>query len=132
VARLMLALILLIQGDLIAARSRLERDAVLERMKQLSSRSALIPKAGLKPTSPSPIGIWAMSSVLASLIDQALLRAEKLGQPGTIASALHWKSILESRRGDVSATAASAGALLRLIEEHGIKQYAAIGRIHSN
>ena len=52
--------------------------------------------------------------------------------PRLIASALAFKTIIESRRGDAPATRVSVESLLQLTQERNLKTYADIGRIYSN
>ena len=43
-----------------------------------------------------------------------------------------FKTVLESRRGDVSATRLGAESLLALTEEHNLKTYADVGQVYAN
>jgi predicted ATPase len=65
-------------------------------------------------------------------IDFAIRRADELGHVATIANALFFKTVLESRRDDVSATRFAASALLELSEKHGFKTYADLGPVYAN
>jgi len=64
-------------------------------------------------------------------IDRAIRRADELGLVALVAEALHWKTVLECRRGDVRAARLAANALLGLTEEHGIKTYAQSGQMYA-
>jgi predicted ATPase len=77
---------------------------------------------------------WHLGDVerARQLIDRATQRAEELGQAAAMANALFWKSVLETRRNDASATRLAADALLGLTEEYGLKTYADIGQMYAN
>ena len=45
---------------------------------------------------------------------------------------LFFKTALESRRGDVSATSAAVKSLLALTQEHNLKTYADLGRVYAS
>jgi hypothetical protein len=58
--------------------------------------------------------------------------AGELADVANIATALFFRTILESRRDDVSATRLAADALLALSEEYGIKTYSDEARVYAN
>ena len=53
-----------------------------------------------------------------------------MGHVATVANVLFFKTVLESRRDDVSATQQAAEALLRLTEEHDIKSFADMVQVY--
>jgi predicted ATPase len=55
-----------------------------------------------------------------------------LGQAATIANSLFWKTYLECRRDDVTATRFAADALLVVTKEYGIEAYAHAGQIFAS
>jgi predicted ATPase len=55
-----------------------------------------------------------------------------LGHAAFIASALFFETVLESRRGDITATRLTAEALLALTEELNLKTYTDLGRLYAN
>jgi hypothetical protein len=57
------------------------------------------------------------------LSDESIRVATELNHAASIASALFFKTVLESRRGDVIATGAAVNALLAVTEEHNLKTY---------
>jgi predicted ATPase len=58
--------------------------------------------------------------------------ADELGHVASIASALFFKTVLESRRGDVLATRTTVESLLQLTEEHNLKTYTDLGQMYAN
>ena len=64
--------------------------------------------------------------------DWSTRRAAELGHVTAVASALYFKTVIESRRGDVSATRIGAESLLTLTEEHDLKTYAGVGQVYAN
>jgi predicted ATPase len=135
VARRMLGLILLKQGDVKAARSVLERalnDYVPERdgeaQFQFGRDTEVSAAANLA------LAEWHLGDVerVRQLINRAVRRAEEFGNVAAVAHALNWKAVLESHRQDVSATRDAADALLALTEERGIRTYADFARIYAN
>ncbi len=55
-----------------------------------------------------------------------------MGHAASIASALFFKTVLESRRGDITAARLAVEALLALTEELNLKTYTDLGRVYSN
>jgi predicted ATPase len=55
-----------------------------------------------------------------------------LGHAAFIASALFFETVLESRRGDITATRLTAEALLALTEELNLKTYTDLGQVYAN
>ena len=55
-----------------------------------------------------------------------------MGHAASIASALFFKTVLESRRGDITATRLTVEALLALTEELNLKTYTDLGQVYAN
>jgi predicted ATPase len=66
------------------------------------------------------------------LTSESSRRANELGHVASIASALFFKTVLESRRGDALATRATVESLLALTEEHNLKTYTDLGQVYAN
>jgi predicted ATPase len=134
VARRMLGFVLLNQGDLKEARSILERaldDCIPERdagAQFLFSTDTEVSAAGYLA-----LVEWHLGEVESArhFIDRAIRRSDELGHVAAVADALRWKTGLECRRNDATATRGTADALLRLAEGHGIKTYADIGQMYA-
>ncbi len=62
------------------------------------------------------------------LIDESTRRANELGHVAAIASALFFRTVIESRRGDVPAARVAVESLRALTDEHSLKTYADLGR----
>jgi predicted ATPase len=59
----------------------------------------------------------------------AVALGEELGQPSTLALALHFAAMLEQYRGEVAAVRASAEATMAIATEHGLSFWQACGQI---
>jgi predicted ATPase len=131
-ARRMLGLVCLYQGDLKAARSVLER-AFCEYVPERDGEARL-PARDVGAAAFLALTEWHLGEVerARQLIDYATRRADELGHVATVANALFFKTVLESRRDDVSATRLAANALLELSEEYGFKTYAELGPVYTN
>jgi predicted ATPase len=66
------------------------------------------------------------------LSNESTRLATDLNHCASLASALFFKTVLESRRGDVIATGAAVKALLAVTEEHNLKTYTDLGRMYAN
>jgi predicted ATPase len=66
------------------------------------------------------------------LTDWSIRRAAELGHVAAVASALFFKTVIASRRGDVQTTRHGAESLLALTEEHGMRTYADVGQVYAN
>jgi predicted ATPase len=66
------------------------------------------------------------------LTDRSTRCSAELGHVPAVASALYFTTVLDSRRGDVSATRLGAESLLALTEQHNMKTYADVGRVYAN
>ncbi len=131
-ARLMLGLICLYQGDLKVARSVLElalADYAPERDGDMR-----FPAGEVNAAAFLALVEWHLGRVerARQLIQQALRRADELAHVATVANALFFDAVLESRRNDVSATRLAADNLVRLSQEYGIKAYADVGQVYAN
>jgi hypothetical protein len=65
------------------------------------------------------------------LIDWSTRRAAELGHVAAVASALFFKTVIASRRGDVPATRLGAESLLALTEEHDMRTYTDVGQMYA-
>jgi predicted ATPase len=134
VARRMLGFVLLNQGDLKEARSVLERaleDCIPER--DAGARFLFSTDTEVSAAAYLALVEWHLGEVESARrsIDRAVRRSDELDHVAALADALRWKTGLECRRNDASATRVAADALLRLAEGHGIKTYADIGQIYA-
>jgi predicted ATPase len=66
------------------------------------------------------------------LSEESNRRAIALGHAASLASALFFKTVLESRRGDIAATQLTVEALLALTEELNLKTYTDLGRVYAS
>ena len=75
---------------------------------------------------------WHLGEVdrARQLIDRATRRANEKAHILTVANALVFETILESRRNDVAATLNAAEALLALTEERGIRTFLDMGQVY--
>jgi predicted ATPase len=134
VARRMLGMTLLLQGDLRLARSLLARalaDFVPER--DGGARLQFGTDSQVGAAAILALAEWHLGEVARArqLSEQAIRRARELGHTGSVVIAFFWKTFLESLRNDVSATRVAADALLRVTEGHGIKNLTDLGQICS-
>ena len=135
VARRVLGFVLLRMGDLLAARSVLERaldDYIAERDGETLFRFGN--DTQMSATNFLALTEWHLGEVerARQLTDWSTRRAAELGHVTAVASALYFKTVIESRRGDVSATRIGAESLLTLTEEHDLKTYADVGQVYAN
>jgi predicted ATPase len=128
----MLGLVCLYQGDLKAARSLLEQ-ALSEYVAERDGEAGF-PAGDVSAAAFLALTEWHLGEVESARqhIQQAVRRADELAHVETIANALFFRTILESRRDDVSATSLAADALLALAEEYGIKTYSDEARVYAN
>ena len=136
-ARRMLGLILLNQGELKGARSALERalgDTISQRDGEAQFLFDWDTDGEASAAAYLALAEWHLGDLERSrqLILGAISRADKLGHVATAANVLFFKTALESRRRDVSATQQAAAALLRLTEKHGIKSFADMVQVYVN
>jgi hypothetical protein len=77
---------------------------------------------------------WHLGGVARArqLSEQAIRRADELGHAASAAVAFLFKTFLQSRRNDVSATRLAADGLLRAMEGHGIMNLTDLGQMYSN
>jgi tetratricopeptide (TPR) repeat protein len=135
VARRMLGLVLLFQGDLKAARSMLER-ALVECGPERDGETRFRFGRDTEVSAAAYLALaeWHLGEVERArrLIDRALRRAEELGHVATVVQARFWNTMLETCRNDVAAARLAADALLETTKEHGIKTYADLGQVFAN
>jgi class 3 adenylate cyclase/predicted ATPase len=132
-ARRALGLVCLMQGDLKAARSVLER-ALADYLPERDAETQFIFGRDTEVAAAAYLAVaeWHLGEVERArhLIERSSRRADELGHGSVIAKA--FKTLLESRRNDASATRLAADAALRLTKEYGIKTYADAGQILAN
>ena len=77
---------------------------------------------------------WHLGEVerARQLTDWSTRRAAELGHVAAVASALYFKTAIESRRGDISATRIGAESLVTLTEQHDLKTYADVSHVYAN
>jgi predicted ATPase len=121
----MLGLVHLYQGNLKEAQSILEREATEF---QLSPAGHVTAAAFLALTE------WHLGEIerARQSIDGAIQRADETADAASIGTALFFRTVLESRRDDVSATRLAADALLGLSEQYGMKTYSDQGKVYAN
>ncbi|HZZ24432.1 MAG TPA: AAA family ATPase [Roseiarcus sp.] len=135
VARRVLGFVLLRMGDLLAARSVLERaldDYIAERDGESLFRFGN--DTQVSATNFLALTEWHLGELerARQLSDWSTRRAAELGHVAAVAGALYFKTVIESRRGDVSATRIGAESLLTLTEEHDLKTYANVSQVYAN
>jgi predicted ATPase len=130
-ARRMLGLVCLYQGDLKAARSVFE-PVLADYLPERDGKTQFLFGRDTEVAAAASLALaeWHLGEVERArhLIDRATRRADELGQAATIANALFWKTYLECRRDDVTATRLAADALLVVTKEYGIKTRKLDGR----
>ena len=135
VARRVLGFVSLQLGDLQAARNVLERalsDYVHERDRETLFRFGN--DTQVSATNFLALTEWHLGELerARQLTDESTRRANELGHVAAVASALFFKTVIESRRGDVLATRVAVESLLVLTEEHNLKTYTDLGRVYAN
>jgi tetratricopeptide (TPR) repeat protein len=135
VARRVLGFVLLRMGDLLAARSVLERaldDYIAERDGGTLFRFGN--DTQVSATNFLALTEWHLGEVerARQLADWSTRRAAEMGQVVAVASAVYFKTVIESRRGDVSATRIGAESLVTLTERHDLKTYADVSRVYAS
>jgi class 3 adenylate cyclase/tetratricopeptide (TPR) repeat protein len=123
--RRMLGLVHLYQGNLKEAQSILEREATEF---QLGPAGQVTVAAFLALTE------WHLGEIerARQSIERAIQRADETADPARIGTALFFRTVLESRRDDVSATRLAADALLGVSEQYGMKTYSDQGKVYAN
>ena len=135
VARRVLGFVSLLLGDLQAARNALERtlsDYVHERDRETLFRFGNDTR--VSATNFLALTEWHLGELerARQLSEELNRRASELGHAASIASALFFKTVLESRRGDIIATRLTVEALLALTEELNLKTYTDLGQVYAN
>ena len=134
VARRVFGFVSLLLGDLGTARKALERalsDYVPERDRETLFRFGN--DTLVSATNFLALTEWHLGEVerARELSDESNRRAAGLGHAASIASALFFKTVLESRRGDITATRLTVEALLALTEELNLKTYTDLGQVYA-
>ena len=135
VARRILGVVSLQLGDLQAARNALEQ--VLSNYAHERDREALFQYGNdsqVSATNFLALTEWHLGEFerARQLIDESTRRANELGHVSAVASALFFRTVIESRRGDAPATRMSVESLLQLTQERNLKTYTNLGRMYSN
>ena len=135
VARRVLGFVSLLLGDLQAARKALERtlgDYVHERDRETLFRFGNDTR--VSATNFLALTEWHLGELerARQLSEESNRRASEFGHAASIASALFFKTVLESRRGDIIATRLTVEALLALTEELNLKTYTDLGQVYAN
>ena len=134
VGRRVLGFVSLLLGDLQAARKALERtlsDYVHERDGETLFRFGNDTR--VSATNFLALTEWHLGEVeqARQLSEELNRRAAELGHAASIASALFFKTVLESRRSDITATQRTVEALLALTEELNLKTYTDLGQVYA-
>ncbi|HXE25186.1 MAG TPA: adenylate/guanylate cyclase domain-containing protein [Roseiarcus sp.] len=135
VARRLLGFVSLQLGDLRAARRALERtlsDHVRERDQGTLFRFGN--DTEVSATNFLALTEWHLGAFgrARQLIDESTRRANELGHSAAVASALFFRTVIESRRGDAAAARVVVESLLQLTQERNLKTYADLGGMYSN
>jgi predicted ATPase/energy-coupling factor transporter ATP-binding protein EcfA2 len=135
VAQRVLGFVSLLLGDLQAAQNALEQtlsDYVLERDREALFRFGN--DTQVSATNFLSLTEWHLGEAerARQLSDESNRRATELGHAASIASALFFRTLLESRRGDVLATRVAVESLLAVTEQNDLKTYTDLGRVYAN
>jgi predicted ATPase len=135
VARRVLGFVSLLLGDLQAARNILERalgDYTYERDRETLFRFGN--DTQVSATNFLALTEWHLGEFerARQLIDESTRRASELGHVAAVSSALVFRTVIESRRGDASATRVTVESLLALTQEHNLKTYTDLARVYAN
>ena len=123
--RRMLGLIRLYQGELKAAQTIFELELTgfeLGPARQVNAAAFLA------------LTEWHLGEVVRARqhIQQAVQWADEMGDVATVGTGLFFRTVLESRREDASATRLAVDALLELSQKHGMRTYSDEGRVYAN
>jgi tetratricopeptide (TPR) repeat protein len=123
--RRMLGLVRLYEGNLKEAQTILEREA---------TEFQLGPPDQVRAAAFLALTEWHLGEVERARqnIERAFQRADETAEAASIGTALFFRTVLESRRDDVSATRLAADALLGLSEQYGMKTYSDQGKVYAN
>ena len=135
VARRVIGFVRLQLGDLPAARSALEQtltEFVRERDGETLFRFGN--DTEVSASNFLAIAEWHLGEIASARkhIERSTRLAAELGHASAIASALCFRTILESRRGDIRATEIAAESLRSFTEEHNLKTYFDVAHIYTN
>jgi predicted ATPase len=135
VARRVFGFVSLLLGDLQEARKVLERalgEYVHERDRDALFRfgnDTLVSATNFLAVTEWHLGEFERAR---RLIDESTRRADELGHVASVASALFFRTLIESRRGDDRAAHAAVERLRTLTHEHNLKTYADLGEVYAN
>jgi class 3 adenylate cyclase/predicted ATPase len=135
VARRVLGFVSLQVGDLQEARKALERalgDYAPERDRDALFRFGN--DTGVSATNFLALTEWHLGEFERArrLIGESTRRANELGHVASVASALFFKTVIESRRADEHAAQVAVESLRALTHEHNLKTYADLGEVYAN
>ena len=135
VARRVLGFVSLLLGDLQEARKALDRalgDYVHDRDRDALFRFGNDTR--VSATNFLALTEWHLGEFERArrLIDESARCANELGHPASVASALFFKTVIESRRGDERAAHATVELLRAVTHEHNLKTYADLGEVYAN
>jgi tetratricopeptide (TPR) repeat protein len=135
VARRVLGFVSLLLGDLQEARKALER--ALSDYAHERDRDALFRFGNdtrVSATNFLAVTEWHLGEFERArrLIDESARYANELRHPASVASALFFKTLIESRRGDDRAAQATVELLRALTHEHNLKTYADLAEVYAN
>ena len=134
VARRMLGLTCLYQGDLTGARAHLEAAARIyhpERDRDAKFRFGV--DTGASATLFLAHTRWQLGEIgpAQELIEEAVVRAVKSAHGATQTNAYYYKALFEIFRGDAAAALSAAQSVVELSRKHGITIYLALGKLSS-
>jgi predicted ATPase len=135
VARRILGFVLLQMGDAAAARADLERAlGEFDRERDRETLYLFGNDTEVSATNFLALTQWHLgeSDAARRLIERSTVRAAQLGHAAAIASALFFRTVIESRRGDIEATRLAANSLITFTADHNLKTYADLGPIYAN
>ena len=135
VARRMLGLTCLYQGDLIDARAHLEEAARIydpERDRDAKFRFGV--DTGASATLFLAHTRWQLGEIgrAQELIEEAVVRAVESAHGATQTNAYYYKALFEIFRGDAAAALSAGRSVVELSRKHGLTVYLALGKLSSS
>jgi predicted ATPase len=135
VARRLIGFVALQLGDLVEARKALERalkDYSYERDRETLFRFGN--DTQVSATNFLALTEWHLGEFerARELIQESTRRAGELGHAAPVASALFFKTLIESRRGDARAALTGVESLRALTHEHNLKTYADLAEVYGS
>ena len=135
VARRMLGLTCLYQGDLIDARAHLEEAARIydpERDRDAKYRFGV--DTGASATLFLAHTRWQLGEIgrAQELIEEAVVRAVESAHGATQTNAYYYKALFEIFRGDAAAALSAGRSVVELSRKHGLTVYLALGKLSSS